>query len=199
MAYHCEPCHQDFETKEALDMHTLAKHIPKEEHESIRQKKEQRKQIQKGSIYVGVTIVFLVLVYLAWTYLQVGTYSEGQVHWHAEIEIYLCGERFELPDPVGSDIVHGEPYIGTPSLHEHNDNLIHVEGTIREASDITIGKFMEAIGLTFTSDQLIDYKNGDLCPGGEPGKVQLLVNGQENEEFENKVVTDDDGYVLLFE
>lgn len=198
--YRCEPCAKDFDSKEAWEMHNLAKHMSSEEQEKHHKKKDQKKQILKILLYIGgILIVFLLVNYL-WAGIQESsTYSNGQIHWHAGIEIYLCGERYELPDPVSSDLVHGEPYIGTAFMHEHNDNLIHIEGTIQKPEDITLGKFMDSIGLTFTSEQLITYTNGDLCPDGTPGKVKLLVNGNESNEFGNKVLADDNEYVLLFE
>ena len=199
MTHHCNPCNKEFESKEAFEMHNLAKHIPAEQHASIRKKKEQGKQIKNIAVIAGITVIFLFLIYYIWTGVQGGTYSKGQEHWHAGIEIYVCGERVELPNPIEGSIAHGEPYIGTPLMHEHNDNTIHIEGTIQDASDITIGKFMDSIELTFTNYQLIDYKNGDVCPDGHEGQVKLLVNGEESNEFENRVIADDDQYVLLFE
>ncbi|HLC79541.1 MAG TPA: hypothetical protein VJG83_03865 [archaeon] len=115
----------------------------------------------------------------------------GPVHWHADYEVWMCGEKLVLEQSKGID---GK--IGTNLLHHHNDYRIHVEGTVMDLHDVSLGHYFEVIGGYFDSDRIavvledgsiLDKKNGDLC-NGLPAKVQLYVNGQKNEKFEDHVL-----------
>lgn len=75
-------------------------------------------------------------------YLNVNSESGGPVHWHADFEMWACGEELELRDPVGAL----SNKIGSPSLHEHNDRRIHLEGVLVEEHDASVGKFFHEIG-----------------------------------------------------
>ena len=119
-------------------------------------------------------------------------YSKGQVHWHATLKVFVCGEEKLMPAPVG------EHHLGLPLLHTHADRLIHIEGTILNPEEITLGKYMGVIGQNFKDDELLDKKNGDLC-NDQPGKVKLLVNGKENDQLTQHVIKDGDDYILRFE
>src|SRR3989338_8426863 len=198
----CEPCQKKFASKEALEMHFLAKHSTaskEEQKELLREKSEQKKQ-KKKILWCGLAAIFLTL--MIWGIVSIarqgGSYSQGQVHWHADLVLTVCGKNVPLPKPVAGTKVHGELFIGTPFLHLHNEPQIHVEGAIKDAREITLGKFMDIIGLKFTSTEFMDKKNGDACPDGSLGKVKLLVNGKENEELDTKVIIDKEKYEILF-
>lgn len=75
-------------------------------------------------------------------YLNVNSESGGPVHWHADFELWACGEELELRDPTGAL----SNKIGSPSLHEHNDRRIHLEGVLVENRDASVGKFFYEIG-----------------------------------------------------
>ena len=121
-----------------------------------------------------------------------GPYSKGQIHWHASLKVFICGEEQQMPVPIG------QSHLGTPLLHTHEDKRIHIEGTVWKPEDITLGKYMGAIGKNFKDDQLLDKKNGDLC-SEQPGKVKLFVNGKESPELTNFVIKEGDKYELRFE
>lgn len=214
MSLICTPCQIEFPSKEALTMHTLAKHsvqmegLSKEERKQAReevkqehhQKKVWIKRSKQVALYglVGVTIIFLVywIVSIAKT---PGAYSDGQVHWHADLKLNICGQTIPLPKPKAGTSVHGEPFVGTPFMHLHDEPSIHIEGTVRSAEEITLGKFMEVIGLNFKDEELLNKKNGDPCPNGNSGRVTLMVNGRESPELTNKVIVDGEDYELRFE
>ncbi|MDI6721014.1 MAG: hypothetical protein QMD85_01395, partial [Candidatus Aenigmarchaeota archaeon] len=112
--------------------------------------------------------------------------SHGNVHWHADYGIWICGERMHLEE--------SESRIGTPLLHHHNDNRIHVEGVVYKTEDISLGKFFEAIGGHLDNESLkinllngsaMEVKNGDLCNG----TLRMHANGKENFEFGKFVIT----------
>lgn len=198
----CEPCQKTFASKEAEKMHQIAKHsaASKEEQKELLQEHHQQKKGKKKMVWYGVAAVLSLL--LAWGVYTLSTedatYTYGQVHWHADISLMVCGKTIPLPKPVAGTNVHGEPFIGTPFMHLHNEPQIHIEGTVKEASDITLGRFMDGIGLTFTDTKFLDKKNGDACQDGSLGKVKLLVNGKESAELSNKVIVDGERYEVRF-
>ncbi len=200
--YYCEPCTRDFDSKEALEMHTSAKHTAgsKEEvKEQWKEKKNNRKRTKQIALWGVSLIVIALIIYGINNIIQnSGTYSQGQVHWHADLKVTVCGEDYPLPKPTGGS-VHGQPFVGSILMHLHNEPQIHVEGTIKKAEDITVGKFMEGIGLNFKETELLDKKKGDLCPDGKAGTVKLLVNGKESLELARKVIMDGEEYELRFE
>lgn len=53
-------------------------------------------------------------------------------------------------------------------------------------SDTRLAKFFEAWGKEFSSQCILDVCNG------EEGTVRMLVNGEENTDFENYHMKDDD-------
>src|SRR3990172_8278827 len=74
------------------------------------------------AVPVTFTTIFLVGATL---YVNQVSSTGGPVHWHADFEIYDCGQKIDLVDPTGLS-----NKIGTATLHEHNDNRVHVEGVV---------------------------------------------------------------------
>ncbi|HSE29199.1 MAG TPA: hypothetical protein VLA77_01275 [Candidatus Saccharimonadales bacterium] len=130
-------------------------------------------------------------------YLNVKSATGGPVHWHADIEFWACGNELELRDPTG----FLSNKIGTPTLHEHNDKRIHLEGVpVELPDDASLGKFMQVVGGEVSNNSLIVPINdtgyfeaeadGDGSPSDQPqlvekfiktspdGKVASFVNGQ---------------------
>lgn len=132
-------------------------------------------------------------------YLNVKSDSGGPIHWHADFEVWACGNELELRDPTG----FLSNKIGTATLHEHNDHRIHLEGVaVEEKVDASLGKFMHVIGGAVTDTALVAPLNetglifedevdgdgpSDLSPelvdpyiktDGELGKVAYFQDGQ---------------------
>lgn len=112
----------------------------------------------------------------------------GPVHWHADYRIVVCGTAYEILDP-GSMLSNK---VGTPILHEHNDNRIHIEGTPRALKEVSLGSFFRVIGgelstdhLAFTDDQgaLIEKTTGDLCTD-TPGTLRVFIQKENIETGE---------------
>ncbi|MBI4021380.1 MAG: hypothetical protein HY369_03990 [Candidatus Aenigmarchaeota archaeon] len=140
---------------------------------------------QKGP--VTSTLLFLLImvpVVLATGYLVVSTVylnavsaTGGPVHWHTDFEIWNCGQEVDLVDPTGL-----ENRVGSPVLHEHGDNRIHVEGVVVDLQDVNLHAFIETVGgfeepgkLTVpTNDGPAFLQDGDLC-NGAPGTLQGFV------------------------
>lgn len=125
-------------------------------------------------------------------YLNVISATGGPVHWHADFELWACGNQLNLRDPTGLS-----NKIGTPDLHEHNDGRIHLEGVpVTLPSDFSLGKFMNVVGGGLSSGSLTVPLNDTnyFEPGTTPqapelidpfvhteasGKVATFVSGQQ--------------------
>lgn len=130
-------------------------------------------------------------------YLNVKSASGGPVHWHADIEVWACGNELELRDPVGAL----SNKIGTPTLHEHNDKRVHLEGVpVTLPYDASLGKFMNVIGGEITKDAMVIpvNSNGDLFENNR-GEEDGNGSGAPSPELVNPFVKDGpDGKVASF-
>ena len=111
------------------------------------------------------------------------------VHWHSPITYEVCGKSYTPKEKAEHGLVHG-----------HSDGVAHVEGKITDEKNITLGKFMDSIGVKFSETEFATHKNGDICPGKtETGKVKMLVDGKENFDFRNHVLRDKETIKIIFE
>lgn len=142
----------------------------------------------KLPIFASITTITLVVttILIASTiFLNTNSSSKGPVHWHADFEIWACGQQLELRDPTG----FLSNKIGTSTYHEHNDKRIHLEGVVVTPHDASLGKFFRVIGGEITDrsllvplndDQTTYFENGRACPDGTPlagqtGQVQVYA------------------------
>ncbi|MBI4044273.1 MAG: hypothetical protein HY392_01025 [Candidatus Diapherotrites archaeon] len=144
-------------------------------------------------VIVAVT-VFLTTIYAAGStvYLNVVSESGGPIHWHADFEIWVCGEKAgKLEGPEGLS-----NRVGTPVFHHHDDQRIHVEGIVVKKEDIELGKFFDSIGGEFHADHLkvklesgdtLEYSNGDECPDGKAGKWRMYLKNFDTGNFEENL------------
>lgn len=103
--------------------------------------------------------------------------TKGPVHWHADFRIFRCGEELDLIDPQGLS-----NRIGVPTVHEHGDKRIHVEGLIADLEEASLAGFFEATGGMLTKEKLVfptntgeeTLHNGDQCNGAE-GLLQVFL------------------------
>lgn len=148
-------------------------------------------ELHKKIIFIVVSVIVIAVTVYAGAstvYLNLISESQGPVHWHADFEIWICGQKMtNLQTSQGF-----ESYVGTPVLHHHNDYRIHVEGLVVKKQDVALHHFFEAIGgeLTHTSisvplndGTILSRKNGDLC-NGQPANLRVFVkNGKTNDAF----------------
>lgn len=124
--------------------------------------------------------------------------TKGPVHYHADFEIWSCGQKVDLVDPHGL-----ENKVGTPIFHEHNDNRIHVEGSVIDYQEINLGGFFRTIGgemnnesLTIpTNDGVVTLENGMMCKG-VLGELQVFVYKTKGDSFYQEKLDNPDQYVL---
>ncbi len=142
---------------------------------------DKRFKKYKKHLFLGMVIPALIATgYLTYgtIYLNIISESGGPVHWHADFEVWKCGEKLDPHDPTGLS-----NRIGTPLFHEHNDFRIHVEGVVLEKKDVNLGHFFKVIGGELTKDKMhmplinnqeVTVNNGDTC-NGKPAKLQTFV------------------------
>ena len=137
--------------------------------------------IMAGTLYIsGATV-----------YQNIASVTGGPVHWHADYEIWACGQKYELADPSGL-----ENRVGTPTVHEHNDNRIHIEGVLLDLEDASLHEFFESAGGEFTGDTLamptnaglIRWTNGDLC-SNRPARWYMFVNSVMNDKMGEYIIS----------
>lgn len=87
------------------------------------------------------------------------SWSQGEIHWHADFEVIVDGERQDLIDPgnfCGSSYMCNlNDRTGSTEYHDHNDNRIHLEGVFKERDDATLSAFFETFGGTLTQEKLV--------------------------------------------
>lgn len=146
-------------------------------------KKKKHKRLL-FTLYLLITASVTSYLIFSTIYLTAVSETKGPVHWHTDFEIYVCDEPVYLIDPTGLT-----NRIGTPVLHEHGDNRIHIEGVVVDKKYVTLSSFFEVIGGNLTKDQLslpsdkgqITIKDGELCKG-EPGEIQVFKYSVTNPE-----------------
>lgn len=141
-------------------------------------KKKPRKDSVKKTLFILIAIFAIGSnFYLAGTTLYINSVSPtgGPVHWHTDYEIYNCGTKLDLVDPTG-----WENRVGTWEVHEHNDDRMHIEGTILDHEQDTYHHFFETVGgqidpVAFvypTNQGLVTIPASGKC-NGQPAELQV--------------------------
>ncbi|MEX0587259.1 MAG: hypothetical protein WD940_01655 [Patescibacteria group bacterium] len=158
----------------------------------------------KWFLYLGIAVpIFLATIFMAGStvYLNLVSTSGGPVHWHADFQVWACGQELDLIDPTGIS-----NRVGSPVFHEHGDDRIHVEGVVTDLADAALGRFFGFVGgelhddhFSFpTNEKVHEYDNGDLCSDGKPGLLQVFVwkTDQDQSEFYQEKLDHFEDYVL---
>lgn len=152
-----------------------------------------------GAITLCAVIPSLFFI-VSTVYLNTVSVSKGPVHWHADIEIWACGKEIDLQDPTG----FLSNKIGTPTLHEHNDKRIHLEGVVVTEQDATLGRFFDVIGGTITDNAIAvptnegvkTFLSGGTCESGEKADVQVFVYSTEDGVYTQKKISHPQSYTI---
>jgi len=138
------------------------------------------KKNHKRWLFLGMVIpVVGITLFIASSTIFVNVLSTtgGPVHWHADFEVYKCGEIVELFSPSGLS-----NRIGTPKLHEHGDQRLHIEGTVVRVPEISLGAFFDVLGghldsVSFslpTDKGLVSVSPGETC-NGEAAEMNVFL------------------------
>ena len=105
--------------------------------------------------------------------------SMSGIHYHPKLEIYIKGEKLEIPQNIG--LVGGHK-----PMHTHDDvPIVHLEYQTKVTNDDTrLGRFFEVWGKDFRSF-------------GQ--NIIMTVNGEPNTEYENYEMKDKDKIELRYE
>ncbi len=141
-----------------------------------------------------IVIVFGILGFLFFTRTAVGAPRIGRDHWHATYQYWVCGER--QPNAPAWEA----------GVHTHADGVIHIHPftPAEEGAGARLVKWFEYGGGKLTKDEVRapgsrdTYKNGDTCPDGRPGEVQVFVNGQKLDDFSRYIPKDGDRVRIVF-
>jgi len=118
----------------------------------------------------------------------------GRDHWHALYAVFICGQR--------------QPNFPTweAGVHTHADGVIHIHPFIpsEEEEGARLTKWFEYGGGLLTlsemrmpgGDQV--YRNGDRCPDGSEGVLQLFVNGERLDDWSEYIPQDGDRVSIEF-
>ncbi|MEK6983866.1 MAG: hypothetical protein AABX33_04800 [Nanoarchaeota archaeon] len=139
-------------------------------------------EIMKKVVYFSIVgLTSLVTIYFIATTLHLNAISltKGPVHWHADFQIWVCGEEIKLAEPKGLSNKQG-----VDLSHAHNDNRIHVEGVILDEKQASLRAFFFANGGSLSDDGLkiptdeglVSVHNSDKC-NEKPAKLYVFVNG----------------------
>ena len=187
--------------------------------------KKEKPEGLKLFLFLGIVvpIVFTTIYLAAATVIKnQSSITKGPVHWHADYEIFVCGENqktsqnvkgvtkaraheeqsgelIDLKDPKGIS-----NRIGTSDFHEHGDNRIHVEGVVTNLEDVSLQKFFEVVGGHMTTSLLrmptnkgeLIVQNGMTCPSGQNGILQVFVYKTKNNVVTQEKLTDFPNYVI---
>lgn len=151
---------------------------------------------------IGAIVVFTIVVLVGGIFLlssqdsqdtsipEEEIVSRGGLHWHPTLEIYIGGEKQEIPPNIGLGSVH-QP------IHTHEDSVdgvLHMEMSgIVTRDETRLGNFFKIWSKKFSSTQILDNENG------EEGKVRMLVNAAETDQFGNYEMKDNDKIEIRYE
>ncbi len=115
-------------------------------------------------------------------------------HWHATYEATVCGD-LQPPPPTWSG-----------GVHTHGDGILHIHpfAESEEGAGARLTKWLEYGGGLLDEDEVrlpgspTTYANGDECPDGEVGEVQVFVNGERVAEYEDYIPQDGDRIAIVF-
>ena len=148
-----------------------------------------------------VIIALSNTIYLAGStlYLNQMSITGGPIHYHADFEIWNCGVKVEIADPVGLS-----NKVGTEVIHEHNDDRIHIEGVLLDSHDARVSHFFELIGGELhdnhisvpTESGMISLQTGQTCPNQTAAALQVFVYKSQGETFSQTKLLDPESYII---
>lgn len=147
-----------------------------------------------------VTAVLANTIYLVGStiYLNQVSATKGPVHWHADYEVWRCGQELELEDPKGLS-----NKVGSETVHEHNDKRMHFEGVMEDLRHASLGHFFKEVGGSLdrehftmpTHSGMTTLQNGQKCQG-QPAKLQVFVYKTHDKTFSQQKLDDPPDYII---
>ena len=113
--------------------------------------------------------------------------SRSGLHWHPELRISIKGKTQDIPENLGIGVRHNP-------IHTHDrDSVFHLEfqGLVT-MDNLRLREFFKVWSKRFNRICIFEYCNGP------EGNVKMLVNGEENREFESYVMKDRDKIEITY-
>ncbi|HUF54073.1 MAG TPA: cupredoxin domain-containing protein [Dehalococcoidia bacterium] len=141
-----------------------------------------------------IVLVFGILGVLFVVRSATGAPRIGEAHWHAPYTFWVCDEK-QAPAPTWSG-----------GVHTHGDGIVHIHPGSQgeEGAGARLTRWFEYGGGTLSNDEVrlpgssTTYRNGDECPDGTIGEVQLFVDGTKMENFSSYIPQDGDIIRIVF-
>ena len=120
----------------------------------------------------------------------------GRDHWHAVYAVFICGQR--------------QPNFPTweAGVHTHADGVIHIHPFLpsEEEEGARLSKWFEYGGGLLTQSEMRMpgtpqnqvYRDGDECPDGGEGVLQVFVNGERLDDWGDYIPQDGDRVRIVF-
>lgn len=141
-------------------------------------------------IVITITVTTLLMAGSS-VYINTISDSKGPVHWHADIEYWVCGQEVSFRNPVG----FLSNKTGSSTLHEHNDKRIHLEGVVvNKEYDASLEKFMNVTGGSITNSSITIPTNENYIEEDMDGDIPTG-----NPEVLRKFITRDDKNLPVLE
>jgi uncharacterized cupredoxin-like copper-binding protein len=141
-----------------------------------------------------IVLVFGILGLLFVTRSATGAPRIGEDHWHATYTFYACGEK----QPNAPEWSAG--------VHTHGDGVVHIHPftSSEEGAGARLVKWFDYGGGSLTGSEIRlpgtskTWKNGDTCPDGTEGEVQVFVNSQKLDDWSRYLPKDGDRIRMVF-
>ena len=143
-----------------------------------------------GIMFVVVGILALLFV----TRSATGAPRIGKDHWHATYTFYTCGEK--------------QPNAPTweSGVHTHGDGVVHIHPfrSSEEGPGARLVKWFDYGSGKLTQSEIRmpgtskTWKNGDTCPDGSTGELQVFVNSKKLSDWSRYLPKDGDRIRLVF-
>jgi len=159
----------------------------------------------KRKMWYGYPVAIILIVIAMGIYLYppqlLDCDKEGcmlPIHWHAELNISVCGKEVFLPEEAG-DLNTQHTHNDSNRLHLHAMTKMNGEQTALLTPEIHhLGNVFQQTGIAFNSTCFSSYCNGDSCIGSNPGSLRMKVNGEVNAEYDKYVWIDGDEIRIEF-
>lgn len=150
-----------------------------------------------ATLLVGAVLGALVILAIRYA-----TYSPAQVHYHANMAVYINGKREEFRGPQyyqevaicgSTDDIHLPQQ--RAHMHDNINSVVHVHDHA-----VTWGQFFENMGWYIGPD-LIETNDGAKYIANDTDKLHIIINGQDYTDLTpitNRVIGDKDRLLVSF-
>jgi len=201
----CKDCGKEFEQRASYDQHYSAVHA-KHASTAVIHKKTSKKPIFAGA---GIVIILLIGYFSFFSgddkekvtitgddiQINLDDVPRGPIHWHPTLTVIIHGQQIPIPRNLGGA---GATHVAGTALlpyHTHDTTgTLHMETTRPTPDTAPLGYFFEKVWRkTFNSECILDNCNGP------DGNLTLLVNGEQNFQYNKFIPKDRDDIRIVFE